>query len=69
MDHNTILITRTLSASDAHNLRQKLGELWPGERFTIIHGEMLTVEDIRRAWAGPQEYKAMDSTPIPRYEA
>jgi hypothetical protein len=70
LNHSTILITRTLSTDDADRLREKLGELWPGESFTIVHGEM-TTEDARRAWTpGPSELKAewTDATPVPRYE-
>ena len=69
MNHNTILITRHLSPEDARNLREKLGQMWPGERFTIVYGELLTAEDVRRAWAGPTEWKDedTDATPVPRF--
>lgn len=71
MDHNTILITRTLNADDTARLREKLNDLWPGEHFTIIFGELLTAADLRRAWVGPQEYKEEDTdmTPPPRFVA
>ncbi len=66
MDHNTVLITRSLRPDEMERLRGKLLEIWPHERFTIIAGEVLTPEDVRRAWVGPLEYKET-ATPVPRF--
>ena len=65
MNHNTILITRKLNSGDMAALRQKLRELYPGEEWTIIFGEMATVEP--EAVVGPSEYKVQDHTPVPEF--
>lgn len=68
---NTILSTRNMSAvliasslepEQAQRLREKLGEVFPGERFTIVFGEMPMPQ------VGPQEYKVQDYTALPRFE-
>lgn len=64
----TVYITRTLDARDTEWLRARLAERWPGERFTIIHGECLTPRELFEAMTGPQEYKAQTVTPLPRWE-
>lgn len=72
MTPNTLLITRTLDANDTQRLREKLAELWPGECFTIVHGQVLTTADLHRALSaqpGPSEYKnTLTTTPVPRWE-
>jgi len=76
MTHSTILITRPLTDGEILALRGKLGQLWPGERFTIMHGR---VEVAERREPGPSEYKVgtesltwdpdrMTLTPTPRFE-
>ena len=62
---STIYITRTMDAHDTERLREKLGELWPGERFTIIHGQCLTPQELFAQMTGPSEYKAQTVTPLP----
>ena len=70
MTPNTILITRTLDAHETQRLREKLAQLWPGESFTIVHGQVLSVADVHRAMSqqpGPSEYKTT-ATPWPLFE-
>jgi len=72
MTANTIIVTRTLDAREAEALRRALRELWPGEDWTIMHGQVL-----RDSW-GPSEHKmdvSLDGpgdnttlTPLPRWE-
>ena len=65
MKPTTILITRHLSAQDSERLREKLRELWPGETWTILYGELATA----RPNVGPTEWKDedTDATPVPRF--
>jgi len=62
MTTNTIIVTRTLDAREAEALRRALRELWPGEDWTIMHGQVL-----RDSW-GPSEWKDATATPLPRWE-
>ena len=64
----TIYITRTLDAHDTEALREKLRDLWPGERFTIIHGQCLTPRELFEMHTGPSEYKNTTMTPLPRFD-
>jgi len=61
----TLYITRTMDAHDTEWLRARLAERWPGERFTIIHGQCLTPRELFEMHAGPSEYKNTTMTPIP----
>jgi len=65
LEHNSIYITRTMDAHDTEWLRARLAERWPGERFTIIHGQVLAPHELFAAMTGPTEYKAQTTTPIP----
>ena len=69
MTDNTIIVTRDLAPGDAERLRQKLRELWPGEDWTIMRGQVMR----ETKPTGPAEWKGegdetMTATPVPRYE-
>ena len=71
MTDNTIIVTRTLDAREMERLRRKLRELWPGEEWTVMHGQVLRDVATRPSWVPmPAEWKdeGVTATPVPRFE-